>query len=126
MVKVLIVDDDADIVSLFKMILEMKGHEIINIAYNGEEAVERFMGTDKSKHPDVVLMDHRMPKKDGLTATIEILSKEPNANILFISADYTIKEKAIEAGAKDFLEKPINVSKILDSIEHLTNPKAVI
>ena len=53
-------------------------------------------------------MDHRMPSKDGIEVTEEILSINPNTKIIFVSADYSIRDKALEVGAIDFLEKPID------------------
>ena len=48
-------------------------------------------------------MDHRMPSKDGIEVTEEILSINPNTKIIFVSADYSIRDKALEVGAIDFL-----------------------
>ena len=83
----------------------MEGHEIIAKAFNGEEALEIYKGF--KNYPDIILMDHRMPSKDGVEVTEEILSINPNSKIIFVSADYTIRDKALEVGAIDFLEKPI-------------------
>ena len=115
MAKVLIVDDDADIVNLFEQFLKLEGHEIVAKAFNGEEALELYKTFQNA--PDIILMDHRMPLKNGLEATKEILAINPSNNIIFISADYTVREKALEAGAIHFLEKPIDFSTLFKIIE---------
>ena len=91
--------------------------KIIAKAYNGEEAVKLFHEFRES--PDLILMDHRMPKKDGLTAAEEILSLDDEIKIIFFSADYTIKEKALALGAKYFLEKPFQLDKLTSIIEKI-------
>ena len=58
-----------------------------------------------------------MPLKDGLETTKEILSINPHCKIIFISADYSIRDKALEMGAIDFLEKPINFNSLYRLIE---------
>lgn len=95
----------------------MKGHYVVAKAFNGEEAVETYKKLVKNSEtrPDIVLMDHRMPKKDGLTATKEILAINPNCIIIFISADSEIKKKVLEINCS-FLEKPINFRSLLERI----------
>ncbi|MFX1253105.1 MAG: response regulator [Promethearchaeota archaeon] len=123
MAKFFIVDDDEDIVSLFEEFLRIKGHSVVARAFNGEEAVEIYKKLVKNPEtrPDIVLMDHRMPKKDGLTTTKEILTINPNCTIIFISADSEIKRKVLEINCT-FLEKPIDFRSLLERIaSHSTN-----
>lgn len=108
--KVFIVDDDVNIVFLFEQFLVVEGHEIVAKAFNGEEAIEIFKNFQVK--PDIVLMDQRMPTKNGIETTKEILSMNPETKIIFISADHTVKNKAFEIGVIDFLEKPIDLSTL--------------
>jgi len=71
------------------------------------------------KKPVIVLMDQRMPVKDGVTATQEILKHDPHARILFGSADLKVKGDAMKAGAKDFLLKPFRIDSLLTAIDEL-------
>ena len=116
--KIFIIDDDADVVSLFEQFLVMEGYEVVSNAFNGEEALDIFK--KMSIKPDIILMDHRMPVKNGLETTEEILSINPNIKVIFVSADYTVKEKALEAGAIDFLEKPIDLNTLISIVEKYT------
>lgn len=103
--------------------MRIKGHSVVARAFNGEEAVEIYKKLVKNPEtrPDIVLMDHRMPKKDGLTTTKEILTINPNCTIIFISADSEIKRKVLEINCT-FLEKPIDFRSLLERIaSHSTN-----
>lgn len=118
MATIFLIDDDLSIVTLFEKFLTVIGHEIVAKAYNGEEAVKLFH--EFRKIPDLILMDHRMPIKDGLTATKEILKFNNNCKIIFISADYSIKDEALTLGAKYFLEKPFKLDKLSRIIEKIS------
>ena len=81
MATIFLIDDDFSIVTLFDKFLTILGHQIVAKAYNGEEAVSLFK--QFREIPDLVLMDHRMPKKDGLTAAKEILTTNDKTKIIF-------------------------------------------
>ncbi|MFX1375356.1 MAG: response regulator [Promethearchaeota archaeon] len=116
--KIFIVDDDQNIVNLFEQFLRFKGHKIIAKAFNGVEALELYKTLQNI--PDLILIDHRMPSKDGLETIKEMLSINPHSKIIFISADYSIRTKALEMGAIDFLEKPIDFTYLIKLIEKNT------
>ena len=79
-------------------------------ATNGEQSVSLY----KEHHPDMVLLDIVMPLKDGISATKEIIKENADATIIIVSSVGTqlLLKKAIEAGAKDFIQKPINQAQI--------------
>lgn len=93
----------------------MEGHEIVAKAFNGEEAINIYKNLQNA--PDIILMDHRMPSKNGIEVTEEILTINPNCKIIFVSADYTVRDKALEVGAIDFLEKPIDFNTLFRIIK---------
>ncbi|MFX0083482.1 MAG: response regulator [Candidatus Hodarchaeota archaeon] len=117
MVKIFIVDDDQSLQRLYTLILKEAGFEIIDTAFNGKVAVEKY--NKLKEKPDIVLMDHRMPIKNGLDAMTEILKVNNHTKIIFASADISIKQKAIELGACAFLDKPFNIHKLLTIIEKI-------
>ena len=117
--KIFIIDDDTDIVLLFEQFLKVEGHEIVAKAFNGEEALEIFKNFQN--FPDIVLMDHRMPSKNGIETTKEMLKINPKCKIIFVSADYTVRYMSLEVGAIDFLEKPIDLSTLYTMIEKYTS-----
>jgi len=117
MATIFLIDDDSSIVTLFDKFLTILGHQIVAKAYNGEEAVKIFH--EFRNYPDLILMDHRMPKKDGLTAAKEIIRIYNKIKIIIFSADYSIKEKALALGAKYFLEKPFQLDKLSSVIKKI-------
>jgi len=115
MVRIFIVDDDQSLQRLYILILKEAGFEIIDTAFNGKIAVEKYAAL-KVK-PDIILMDHRMPIKNGLDAMTEILQLGGEGKIIFASADVSIKQKALSMGACEFLDKPFNMNKLLNTIQ---------
>jgi two-component system chemotaxis response regulator CheY len=114
MASILIIEDDVDIAFLFERFLTIGGHKVVGKAFNGITGIELFKNLKKK--PDIVLMDHRMPIKNGLEATQEILTIDPNSKIIFLSADLSVKEIAIQKGVKLFLEKPFDFEELFQAI----------
>lgn len=117
---ILLVDDEMELLNIYKRILKRKKeYQVIDSAVNGEEAVEKV----KNAHEkiDLVIMDHRMPIMDGLEATKEIIEHDGGIKVIFMSADDSVKEHAIKAGAVDFLKKPVRVMELLKNIDGVLN-----
>lgn len=111
--RVFVVDDQDFIRELYKDVFESRGFTVFS-ARSGEEAVRIFQGM-KSK-PDAIIMDHRMQGKDGIQTTKEILRMAPGLPIIFSSADESVREQALEAGAVSFWAKPFPVSLLVDAM----------
>jgi len=73
--------------------------------------------------PVIIIMDQRMPVRDGVSATQEILKMDPQATIFFGSADLHIEKEAIAAGAKGFLLKPFRIEELLVAIREAVTTK---
>jgi two-component system chemotaxis response regulator CheY len=110
---------------LYQKVLENLGHQVIGEAYNGSECIDKFlvMKNNGGNYPDYFLMDYRMPVKNGLEATKELLKIEPNLKILFISGDATVKAEALSAGAKAFFEKPVEIKQLLETVNEVPNQR---
>mgnify|MGYP005863753943 CR=1 FL=1 len=115
MVTIFIVDDEQILHRLYKDVFAIKGHIVVADAFDGDEAIQKFL--DMTTRPDVIIMDHRMPNKDGLQAMKEILEIEPDARI-FISADANVREQAIKCGAKSFGLKPVTIRHMLELVDN--------
>lgn len=118
MVRVLVVEDDLSILQLYKMMLEMEGFDT-STANNGEKAVKMYKSSNETL--DIVLMDHRMPIKNGLEAAKEILAIDYDAKIIFVSAEPKIKSKALSVGAIKFIKKPFSFDYLIRSIKTILN-----
>ena len=115
----MIVEDDLLLQRLYEMMLKVFGFEVSSIASNGKEAIEFYESLPKK--PDVILMDHRMPVKNGIDATLEILKNGSRTKVIFTSADNSIKKKALEIGASSFIAKPFNVQQLHEEIKRVTS-----
>lgn len=116
MVTVLIVEDDFSILRLYKMMLELEGFHTFE-ANNGEKAVNVYKSLEEK--PDIILMDHRMPIKNGIEASKEILAIDNHSKIVFISADASIKRQALSIGAIKFIKKPFPNKYLIESINNI-------
>jgi two-component system chemotaxis response regulator CheY len=114
MVSIFIVDDDENLHRVYRSFFSMKGFDVIGSAFDGAEAVKMF--SSLNPRPDVLLMDYRMPIKDGVSATREIRTMDPASKIIFLSADETAREHALKAGAISFLIKPVRFAQLLQTI----------
>lgn len=116
--RILIVEDDLRNVYSLSSILEPRG-AIIDVAHNGIEALEALEKTESADRAnyDLVLMDVMMPQMDGLTATRKIRQnkrwKKLPILVLTAKAMKDDQEKCLQAGASDYMTKPIDVEKLL-------------
>lgn len=117
MTSIMVVDDEVFIVDLYRDILKLKGYEVIATAYDGDEAVRKYQ--TMTKRPDIIILDHRMPNKNGVETMGEILAMDKGAKILFVSADIMIEKEALKGGARGFLSKPFRMDELVESIERL-------
>ena len=119
MVSIFIVEDDEFLSILYEKALVLNGYEVIASAQNGEEAINIYK--ELQIKPDIIIMDHRMPIKNGLEAAEEILKIDTKTKIIFASADTTIREKAISLGAVSFKRKPFTLNRLMQNIEKVIN-----
>jgi signal transduction histidine kinase/DNA-binding response OmpR family regulator len=119
--RILVVEDDVRNVFALTSILEPRGATVL-IARNGREALAALdgAGDDPAKSIDLILMDVMMPEMDGLTATREI-RKRPEWKtvpiiVLTAKAMKDDQEKCFEAGANDYMSKPLDVDKLLSLV----------
>ncbi len=114
---VLVCDDAIFMRTMISDILQQAGHEIVGEAENGAQAVERF----KELQPDLVTMDIVMPDMGGIDAVREIVRFDPDARVLMCSAmgQQALVVEAIQAGAKDFVVKPFQPSRVLEAVQRV-------
>ncbi|MCC7159491.1 MAG: sigma-54-dependent Fis family transcriptional regulator, partial [Ignavibacteria bacterium] len=120
---ILIIEDDKAIVDVLRMILEHDGFKIEH-AYNGPQGLEKF----NSFKPDVVLLDIRMPKMDGIEVLQEIRKIDTRSIVIMISGHGNI-ETAVQTtklGAYDFISKPFDVERLKLTIQNGLNYKTLL
>lgn len=119
MATIFIVDDEVILHKLYKDVFAIKGHQVVADAYDGNEAIRIY--SELNPKPDVIILDHRMPNKDGLEVMKEILGVNPHAKIVFISADVNVKDDALQNGAASFGLKPVTIRHMLELIDVAMN-----
>lgn len=112
--KILISDDSILARKQLKDIISSLGTPTFFEATDGQSAIDKY----KEINPDIVFLDIVMPRKDGNIAISEIMSYDPDATIVIVSSvgTQTQLKCALEAGAKDFIQKPIDHQQVLDII----------
>lgn len=116
---VLITDDTAFMRMTLRNVIEKNGYTVVGEAADGEEAVALY----KELKPDMVTMDITMPKMDGISAIKEIMKIDPNARIIVCSAmgQKPMVIEALSAGAKDFLVKPFDADRVVESLRKISS-----
>ncbi len=115
-VTILLADDEEDIKIVVRMFLESSGYEVVT-AYDGLDAVEKI----RDCKPDLILMDIMMPVMDGIEVTRQIKERDETKDIpvvmLTAAAQSTMVERAMQAGAADYLSKPFEPEHMLEIIK---------
>lgn len=116
--KVLIADDEPDILEILKYNLSNEGYEVVT-AKDGDEAIERA----KLTKPDLIVLDMMMPKKNGVQVC-EILRARPDFKqtlIIFLTAlsDEITQIKGLETGADDYISKPVSPKVFVSRVNAL-------
>ena len=98
-------------------VIEKNGYQVVGEAADGEEAIALY----RELQPDLVTMDITMPKMDGITAIKEIMRIDPQAKIIVCSAmgQKPMVIEALSAGAKDFLVKPFDAERVVESLRKI-------
>ena len=121
--KILVIDDDPDLVETVSIILKSKKYEVI-AAYGGIEGLEKA----KKENPDLIVLDVMMPDKDGYTVCKELkadpeLSRIPvlllTAVVSHIPTTRYTQQMGMETEADDYIDKPVEPGVLVERIEAL-------
>jgi len=119
--RVLVVEDDMDLINIYKEILELKNFEVYT-AENGQEGVEKF----KEFKPSLVIMDGDMPVLDGYEAFSQIKQIDKDANVVIItgmSEHESKNQSAIKRGLIKVIAKPLGVNQLVELAEKYSEIK---
>lgn len=108
--RILVVDDEVNIVKLIKTILEKEGYDVVT-ALDGERALDIYY----DGHVDMIICDEMMPRVNGNEMIREIRSEDKNIPIIMVTAKGSIEDKALsfELGVDDYLVKPIDTQELI-------------
>ena len=123
MSKILVIDDERAIRNSLKEVLEYEHHEV-DTAEDGPTGIDLF----SSNSYNVVLCDIKMPKMDGIEALEKMLEISPNVPVIMVSGHGNIDTavEAIKKGAYDFLEKPVDLNRVLITIRNAMDKSTLI
>ena len=123
MAKIMAIDDEQSIRESLKEILEYEKH-VVDLASNGEEGIQMF----QNNKYDAVLLDIKMPHMDGIEVLDKLVSVSPDIPVIMISGHGTIDTavESIKKGAFDFIEKPIDLNRLLVTLRNAMDKKNLI
>ena len=121
--KVLLVDDEADFLATLAERLETRGLKV-DTATSGEDAVTKAEGEGF----DLIILDLSMPGIDGLETLKRIKAKQPEAEIIMLTGQGSIRTsiEAMKLGAEDFLQKPVNITELMDKISEAKDKRMLV
>ena len=123
MAKILVIDDEKSIRETLKEILEYEDHQV-DLAEDGEVGLELF----KENKYEIVLLDIKMPKKDGIEVLEDIFKIATDIPVIMISGHGNIDTavESIKKGAYDFIEKPLDLNRLLVTIRNAMDKTSLI
>jgi DNA-binding response OmpR family regulator len=114
--KILIVDDEADLVETVRFPLEMEGYHVL-VSYNGEDALNQA----RKENPDLILLDLMLPKLDGykVCRLLKFDDRYKHIPILMLTAKTQEKDKTLgmETGANEYITKPFEMDDLLKKVK---------
>lgn len=112
--RVLVVDDDQAVRTVVSHVLSDEGLDVVGLGADGHEAITLAL----ELHPDVVVLDIRMPGLGGLEAAQQIRSVDPNVRLVMLSAydDATLQQEAQAVGASRFLVKGCALADLIEAV----------
>jgi DNA-binding NtrC family response regulator len=121
--KVLLVDDEEDFLSTLSERLEIRGLKVSTVT-RGEDAVAKI----EAEAFDLIVLDLSMPGIDGLETLKRIKAKQPDAEIIILSGKGSIRTsiEAMKLGAEDFLQKPVDMTELLQKISDAKEKRITI
>jgi len=123
--KVLIIEDEQDLLALFRDYLSGQGHEVVSCYLNANNILRDF----EENKPDICLIDYALPgDKNGIDAAIEIVSKYPSMPILFITGHESkredlLKHPMLQDKNVEILVKPVKLLQLEFAVLNIVNKK---
>jgi DNA-binding NtrC family response regulator len=123
MAKIVVIDDERSIRESMKEILQYEGHEVV-VAGDGMEGLVAV----KTGHPDVVFCDIKMPRLEGIEVLKRVKEFSSSTPVIMISGHGTIDTavEAIREGAYDFIEKPLDLNRLLVTIKNASDKQQLV
>lgn len=121
--KVLLIDDEEEFTKILSERMESRGLKV-DSAKSGEEALRKINEVSY----DAIFLDLSMPGMDGIETLKRMLEKNPDLQVILLTGHGSIDKsvEAVKLGAKDFLEKPADINKLMEKIKEARTEKMLI
>jgi DNA-binding NtrC family response regulator len=121
--RVLLVDDEADFLATLAQRLEMRGLKV-KTAGSGEDA----LAVVESEDFDLIILDLSMPGIDGIETLKRIKANNPDVETIMLTGQGSVRTsiQAMKLGAEDFLQKPVNISELMDKISGAKDKRMLV
>ena len=118
--KIMIVDDEKEVREVIRIHLDVNGYNILE-AENGEEAIKILRSEDNMVNVGLILCDIRMPKVNGIECIDFLRQEAPGIPVVVVTGypDTEMATNLMKKGIKDYLVKPVEKKKLLDTVEKL-------
>ncbi len=114
--KILVVDDEVDLVETVRFSLEMEGFQVL-VSYNGEDALNQA----RKESPDLILLDIMLPKLDGykVCRLLKFDERYKHIPILMLTAKTQAKDKqtGMDTGADEYITKPFDIDQLMEKVK---------
>jgi DNA-binding response OmpR family regulator len=116
MAKILVIDDELGIRDLLDTLLRRKGYDVV-VAESGQKGLDLF----RQEHPDIIVLDLKMPEMDGLTVLRQIRGLDPRIPVIILTGAGTLEtEQQVRAmGVTEYVEKEFSLHLLGDSLKRL-------
>lgn len=118
--KILVVDDEVDLVKTIQFALEAEGYEVL-VSHNGEDALNQ----SRKENPDLILLDLMLPKLDGykVCRLLKFDERYKHIPILMLTAKTQQKDKLLgkETGADEYITKPFDMEELMEKVKTYLN-----
>jgi CheY-like chemotaxis protein len=121
MAKILVIDDEPGIRNLLDTLLRRKGYDVV-VADGGQEGLELF----RQEHPDVIVLDLKMPEMDGVTVLQHIRNLKPGQPVIILTGAGTpeMEQRVYALGVSEFVHKEFSLHRLGDALKRLLNTPA--
>jgi len=116
MAKLLVIDDEEGIRNLLEILLRRKGYDVV-LADGGRKGLDLL----RREHPDVVVLDLKMPEMDGITVLREIRSFDPKKPVIILTGAATpgMEQQVLALGVTEFVEKEFSLHRLGDALKRV-------
>jgi two-component system cell cycle response regulator CpdR len=118
--KILVAEDEPEVLQYYKLLLEELGYEVV-ATKNGQECLDAYKNIAGSRGFDLVILDHKIPRKTGMEVANEIAAISPSQKLLMVTAYAGVLDLTQKPESMIIMSKPFNPEELISTVKRLTN-----